>query len=242
MKPSKGIAHSIYVVFNLLLPLLVLLLVRANFIPFALVVVLLSKWRMFAVRPRFWGANIRANAIDIIVGLSIVGFMTATDTGWAQVAYAVTWAAWLLIIKPRVSVFWVSLQALVGMGAGLMALFSVWPQAPLFVLVLAGGLICYFAAHHFFYSFDEPYTQLLSYIWAYFGAALIWILGHWLIYYRFMAQPTMLLITLAFGLGTMYYLDHFDKLSTLVRREITLILITIVLIVLAFSEWGGKIV
>lgn len=240
--PSKGFAHAIYVVLNVLLPLLVLSLVRADFVLFALLVVILSKWRMFAVRPRFWGANIRANAIDIIVGVSVVGAMATTSTGWTQLAYAAVWMVWLLFIKPRNSVLWVSLQALVGQTVGLIALFSVWPHASLMALVLTAGVICFFAAHHFFYSFDEEYAQFLSYVWAFFGASMVWVLGHWLIYYKFVAQPTLLLSVLAFGLGTLYYLDHFDRLSAMVRRQIVAVLITVVLVLLVFSDWGDKIV
>lgn len=49
--PSRGFAHAFYFVYNALLPLLVFLLVRWTFIPLALSLILLSKWRMFAVRP-----------------------------------------------------------------------------------------------------------------------------------------------------------------------------------------------
>lgn len=240
--PSKGFTHVVYILFNLLLPVLILGLVRADFVPFAVALVLLSKWRMFAVRPRFWGANIRANAVDIIVGVSTVGIMANTATPWVQVGYAAAWAAWLLLLKPRTTVLWVSMQAIVGQVVGLVALFSVWPHASLMWLVIAAGGVCFFAAHHFFYSFDEQYSQFLSYVWAYFGAALVWILGHWLIYYKFLAQPTLILSALAFGLGTLYYLDHFDRLSAMVRRQIIAVLITIILVILVFSDWGDKIV
>ncbi len=242
LTPSKGFSHTVYLLFNLLLPLLILSLVKADFVPFAVVLVVLSKWRMFAVRPRFWGANIRANAIDIIVGVSTVGAMAMTVNDWTRLSYAIAWAGWLILVKPRIGVLWVSIQAIIGQVVGLAALFSVWPHASLAWLVFAAGAICYFAAHHFFYSFDEEYSQFLSYVWAYFGAALVWILGHWLIFYSFLAQPTLVLSALGFGLGALYYLDHFDKLSKAIRRQIVIVLITIVIVVLVFSDWGDKIV
>ena len=247
IKPSRGFAHAIYILLNILLPLSVVILVKVSLGWVAFALIILSKWRMFAVRPRFWLANLRTNAIDIIVGLSTLGCMLEALNGWYRLAYAVLWALWLIVLKPRVSTLAVSMQALVGFAVGLMALFAVWPNAPLAVLVVATGLLCYFAAHHFFYSFDEPHTRLLAYVWGYFGAALTWVLGHWLVFYWVIAQPTLLLVSLALLFGTLYYLDHFDRLSVLVRRQIIFIGAAILLIIwgsLVFFHWlhGGSII
>src|ERR1700760_584270 len=89
--PSRGFAHAFYFVYNALLPLLVFLLVRISFTQLALALILLSKWRMIAVRPRFWSANIRANAIDIIVGVSVLSFMVATTSEAFQLLWVVLW-------------------------------------------------------------------------------------------------------------------------------------------------------
>jgi len=241
--PSRGFSHTFYFVFNAALPLLVFLLVRISFVQLALSLILLSKWRMLAVRPRFWVANIRANAIDMIVGVSVLAFMVAAGSSEIlQFVWAVFYAGWLIGVKPRGETFWVSAQALIGFAAGLMAVFVTWDHEPLGLLVLSVGAICFFAAHHFFYSFDEPYMRLLSYFWGYFGAALTWILGHWLLFYGPVAQPTLLLVSFGVGLGTLYYLDHFDKLNHNVRRQIMFIMVAVFLVVLTFSDWGDKIV
>jgi hypothetical protein len=232
----------LYIAYNALLPLLVFLLVRWTFLPLALSLILLSKWRMFAVRPRFWAANVRSNAIDIIIGVSVLAFMAATGNELLQLIWAVLWAGWLIAIKPRADTLWVSLQALIGFLAGLSGMFLAWDSAPLLVLVGGAGLLCFFAAHHFFYSFDEPHTRLLSYFWGYFGAALVWVLGHWLLFYGPIAQATLLLGAIAIGLGTLYYLDHYDRLSLNIRRQVIFIMIAVLLVVLTFSDWGDKIV
>ncbi len=247
IKPSRGFSHVIYIVLNLLLPLLVLVLVKGAFVWPAIALILISKWRMFAVRPRFWLANIRTNAIDIIFGLSILGFMSLSPNDWYRLAFAAAWAVWLIVIKPRHGVLWVSMQALLGYAMGLMALFALWPRANLAVLVASVGFICFFAAYHFFYSFDEPHTLLLSYLWAYFGAAIAWILGHWLIFYWIIAQPTLLLCSMAIVIGTLYYLDHFDRLSSMVRRQIVFIgaaTVFIIWVALVYFHWlhGSNIV
>jgi hypothetical protein len=197
---------------------------------------------MFAVRPRFWVTNIRANAVDIIVGVSVLVFMVNTESQMLQLLWTAAYILWLTVLKPASSALMVSAQALVGLAAGLMAIFVGWGGGPLYGLVFTTGLVCYLAAHHFFDSFDEPYAKLLSFIWGYFGAALVWVLGHWLLYYGVIAQPVLLLVALGFGLGTLYFLDHKDRLSDGLRRQLIFIMVAIVGIVVIFSNWGNKIV
>ncbi|MBI3624389.1 hypothetical protein HY218_02020, partial [Candidatus Saccharibacteria bacterium] len=70
------------------------MLVRINFVQLAMILILLSKWRMFVVRPHYWVANIRANAIDLMVGLSLVVFMSHTDAGSWQLLWAIVYGVW----------------------------------------------------------------------------------------------------------------------------------------------------
>lgn len=225
-----------------MLPIALFVLVRIGFVELALIVIVLSKWRMFAVRPRYWSANIRANAIDIIVSLSILAFMTQTDSMSWQLVWVVLYMMWLLFIKPSSDVVFISLQAFIGQLLGLIALFLVWSDAPLYGLVLATGLVCYLAARHYFDSFDEPYNKFLAYLWGYFAAALAWVLGHWLLFYGVISQPALLLIVIGYGLAALYYLDHHDRLSRMLRREFIIIMMVLVVLVLAFSNWGNKII
>ncbi len=242
IKPTKGVSSVVYVLLNILLPVILCLLVRAELVMVAIVLLFLSKWRMFAVRPRFWWPNLRTNAVDILVGLSVLAFMHLAETDTYALGFAALWAGWLLALKPRISTFGVSAQAFLGMVVSLLATFLVFKTAPLWLLVLVVAGICFFTSHHFFYSFDEQYLRLLAYTWAYFGAALMWILGHWLIFYGPIAQPALILVTLGFGLGTLYYLDHFEKLSKLVRRQIVFIMAMTMLCIIVFSDWGDKVV
>jgi len=218
--PAIGFSRLAHVGLNILLALLVFVLVRIDFVQIAFALILLSKWRMFVVRPRFWLANIRANAVDLMVSLSLLIFMVQADSQFVQLAWAAGYAAWLLIIKPASGALMVSIQAMMGLLLGLSAIFLEWGDSALYWLVLSSALVCYLAARHFFDSFDEPYAKLLSYLWAYFAGALTWVLGHWLLFYGVVAQPTLLLVAVGYGLAVLYYLDHHDKLSKLVRIEI----------------------
>lgn len=241
IKPASGFAHFLHLALLVVLPVVVFILVRLDFVQLALSVIVLSKWRMFAVRPRFWAANIRANAIDLIVGLSIVIFMTHAGV-WMQLAWTALYAIWLIYIKPASGTFMITAQAFIGQLAGLMALYLAWDSGPIYGLTLTTGLICFLAARHFLDTFDEPYARMLAYVWGYFGAALAWLLSHWLLFYGTVAQITLLLSSLGYGLAVLYYLDHYDRLGKAARRQFIFIMLAIVLVVLAFSDWGDKVV
>jgi len=244
IKPAHGFSHVFHIALQLALPAVLLVLVRlgGGFVQLALSLVLLSKWRMLAVRPRFWPAIIRANAVDIIIGLSLVLFMAHSTSGYVQLLIAALYAFWLVAIKPASSTFMVASQAFLGQLCGLMALYLVWSDGPLYGLILLTGLICYVSAHHFFDSFDEPYSKLLAYLWAYFGATLMWVLGHWLLFYGIIAQPTLILSMVGYGLAVLYYFDHTNRLQTSLRWPFLGVMVAIIIIILAFSDWGGKVV
>jgi len=242
IKPASGFSRFFHLGFNIFLPILVFVLVRMSFVQLAFVVILLSKWRMLAVRPRFWLVNIRANAVDIMVGVSLLLFMSHTGSQLIQALWAVAYIGWLVYIKPGSTLLFSSIQAMIAMLCGLMALFLSWGAGPLYGLVIMVGLICYLSAHHFLDSFEEPYTKLLSYLWAYFGAALAWVLGHWLLFYGIVSQPALLLIAIGYGLATLYYLDHHERLTKNIQRQCIFIMAAIIIVVITFSDWGDKIV
>jgi hypothetical protein len=240
LKPASGFSHFVHLGLTVLLPALVFILVRINFIQLAMAVILLSKWRMLAVRPRYWPANVRANAVDLMVGVSIVIFMAHTDAFSWHLAWALAYGIWLVFIKPGSSSLVVSAQAFIGQTLALMALFLAWKNAPLVGLVVGLWGICYLAARHYFTSFDEPHSSLYAHFWGYFAAALIWILGHWLLFYGVLAQPTLILSVISFACGGLYYLEETDRLSLLWRRQFVLLMVAVIVVVLIFSDWGDK--
>ncbi len=228
-----------------MLPVLIFIVLRSSYLglPLALSLILLSKWRMFAMRPRFWPAIFRANSLDIMVGVSIVAFMQlASDQPLIQLGWVFVYAAWLLALKPGTGIFLVSAQAFVGQLAGLLALYLVWTDGPLYGLVPATALVCYIAARHFFDSFDEPYSRMLSLLWAYFAATLSWVLGHWLLFYGVISQPTLILTVVGYGLAVLYYFDHYDRLTVLLRRQMLAVMAVVLVVIIVFADWGDKVV
>jgi hypothetical protein len=257
IKPAGGFAPILHVLYRIGLPMAVFVLVRLDigfWLP--LLIILLSKWRIFAVRPRFWPANIRANAVDLMVGVSIVVFMFEAGEMGYQAFWAAAYCFWLLFIKPSSSILYVSVQAAIGQLCGLMALFVLagktldgslanlgWTTVPIGMMVLIAGLVCYLAARHFFDSFNEPYAKMLAYIWGYFAAATTWLLGHMLVLYPdqdgVLAHPVLLLSAIGYTLAAVYYLEHFERLSVLIKRELLFLCGLIVFVLLASLFYEG---
>jgi len=240
IKPASGFAHFVHYLLLGLLPALVFVFVRLDFVPLAVALILLSKWRMFAVKPRHWITNIRANGVDIIVGLSLLIFMVHSGSQAVQLLWAVGYALWLILLKPRSSTVAIMVQALLAQTLGLTAVFLNWGAAPVIGLVPLSWLVCYVAARHFFTAFDEPMTRFFSDLWGYFAAAMVWVLSHWLLFYGVVAQPTLLLTVIGTSIGSIYYLEQNDRLSVLLRRQLVFLMLAVVVVVLIFSKWSNS--
>ena len=241
IKPKSGFSYFVHLLIVALVPTLVYITVRVDLIPVALLIVLLGKWRVFAVRPRHWWPYLRANAVDILLGVSILGAMTETSSVGIQIVLAVLYGLWLLIIKPRSSQLFIALQAIIAQTAALIVLYLIGDAAGLGVLVLATGIVGYLCARHFLASLDEPHAPLYAHTWGYFCAALAWVLGHWTLYYvNVVAQIAVLLTCIGFSIAALYYLEQKDKLSKLLQRQIVFLMIAITVVVVVFSDWGDQ--
>ncbi len=230
----------LHIALLLLLPILAYILVRIDFVGLAILLIFLAKWRMFAVRPRYWLANLIANGVDIMVGLSLVLFMANTTVAWWQIFWAIIYAAWLIWLKPKSDVLSVSAQAMVGQLLGLFVLYLKFGDNSLLILVAGTWLVTYLAARHFLTSFEEPHTALLSHSWAYFSASLAFILGHWLLYYGTIPQIIVILTTVGYSLAALYYLEATNKLTETLQRQLIGLMVAILLIVLILSDWSGS--
>ena len=72
IRPTSRLTIVSHTILILLMPLLVMGLVLSKFTFGAIMIVLLAKWRMFAVKPRYWVTNLKSNLVDIFVGVSVV--------------------------------------------------------------------------------------------------------------------------------------------------------------------------
>lgn len=211
------LSDVIYIVLNLAFAAALFGLTIAFDPPYlAYLLVLLSKWRVFAVRPRFWFANLQTNIVDVIVGISAVTLIwLAGDALIIQILLSVLYAAWLLIVKPRSKRHWVLLQAGISQFVGLVALFSVAYTWPALVVVLVAWLIGYAAAKHALGSYDEDEDTLLALIWGLVIAELAWLSYHWTIAYQLVGElkiPQIAIIVGLFGfIGIKLYVNYHDN-------------------------------
>ena len=74
IRKSRNILSTVlHIVLNILLGVgsIFLTTITGSF-GLGLLLVLVSKWRIFAVRPRYWLLNIKSSLVDLIVGFSFV--------------------------------------------------------------------------------------------------------------------------------------------------------------------------
>ncbi|MCD8561824.1 hypothetical protein LRY29_02050, partial [Candidatus Saccharibacteria bacterium] len=217
VRKRSFISELVYMGLNIALAVAVLLVVRyTDSIWFAIALVLLSKWRVFAVRPRYWWANLRANMVDFIVSISVVLHlntinMTSIADGskvWLMIGLTLLYIGWLLFIKPRSKRSFMAAQAGIALFMGMSALFTISYSWPVSLVAGVAWLIGYTAARHILSSYDEETHGLfLSLVWGLVVAELAWIGYHWAIAYplplvsSLMVPQIALIVTLLGFLG-----------------------------------------
>lgn len=184
-KRRSRLSDIVYVVLNIGLAIAVLVSVRYGQSPWLAVgLVLLSKWRALAVKPRFWFANLVANMVDVIVGVSLVTLLyVASGELLPQLGITLLYVAWLLFVKPRSNKKFVTLQAATAIFLGVTAVATISYSWDSMFPVLLMWLIGYSAARHVLGDYDEPLTQIYSLIVALVFAELAWIGHHWMFAY-----------------------------------------------------------
>ncbi len=240
-------SHAIYIALNVGLVLVVAFLVSIGLTPLALIVVVLSKWRMFAVQPRHWLVNIRSNSPDLIVGLSFVVFMSQAQTNIAMLLWIILYIAWLLLLKPKSEPAYVGAQALVSLFMGLTALFWLADSLPEIVIVLGAWFVASVSALHFLNGYDEPFSRIISVMWALFIAEMAWLMNRWLIVYPVSESiiiPQIAIVATVIGYisGTMYHLEQVGKLNKKLRRRYLVLgfVILLVIIIIGSSGWTNE--
>jgi hypothetical protein len=252
LKSSKRrslLSELVYILLNVALAVAILIIVWAIESPIAaFALVLLSKWRVLAVRPRYWFANIQANLVDIIVSLSIVVLLYAASGALAaQIIITLLYIGWLLYVKPRSKRVFVAVQAGSAIFLGVTALMSVsydWMASP---VVLLMWIIGYSAARHVLGSYDEAHISFYSLIWGLIFAELGWLAYHWTFAYEIpgvgdikLAQIALVSLAISFIAERVYgsYTKHGSVRSSDIMLPILLSVSVIMILLVFFNKIG----
>ena len=247
LKSSKRrsvLSELIYIVLNIALAIAVLGVVWAIESPLpAFVLVLISKWRVLAVRPRYWFANVQANLVDIIVSLSVVVLLYAASGAFVtQIILTGLYVAWLLYVKPRSKRIFVAIQAGTAVFLGVTALMSVSYDWMSSMVVVPMWLIGYSAARHILGSYDEAHISFYSLVWGLVVAELGWLMYHWTFAYALpgvgdikLSQTAIIVLAISFLAERFYssYTQHGSVRSSDVTLP-TLLSVSLVIVLLAF--------
>lgn len=194
VKRRSFLNEVIYITLNigLAVTLMVLVRVTGSLWP-AFILVLLSKWRVFAVRSQFWAANIQANSVSAIISIGYVVLLYTVNTAnigdfqifIIQSLLALLDIVWLLLLKPKSKRKYIVAQAGIALFVGITAIYVTaynWIATPVVLLVWIVG---YSTARHILNSYDEEsHIVLLSLIWGLMLAEIGWLAYHWTIAYQ----------------------------------------------------------
>ena len=177
-----------------------------------LLLVVLSKWRMLAVRPRYWELNIKSNLVDLIVGCSfiLIAYCSGRVFLPVHIALMALYSIWLIIIKPRSTEGATNLQSLIAIFFGTIALTLMTASANSIFMAIGGFIIGYAAARHIFVQGDDKDYNIIIMAGAIASAEIAWICHSWLIVYSFadagiiIPQYSIIMTIVAFVFGYVY--------------------------------------
>ncbi len=188
-RKSRNIASTlVHVLLNLLLGVgaVLITVLSGNPAP-GILLVLVSKWRIFAVRARYFFLNLKANLVDIIVGVSIVLLAYYAGSAFLPIDFIlmIIYSIWLLIIKPLSSENAALAQSLIAVFLGMSASVFLSANLNALVIVLLAFLIGYAASRHILIQGSDKDFTLTTFVCGLIFAEIAWLCHSWAIIYTF---------------------------------------------------------
>jgi len=188
-RKSRNIASTmVHVFLNLLLGVgAVLITVLSGSPVLGLILVLLSKWRVFAVRSRFILLNIKSNLVDIIVGFSVVLLTYYAGSSFLPVDFVLmlVYSIWLLVIKPLSSENATLIQSLTAVFLGISAATIMSANLDSIAITLLAFLIGYAGSRHVLSQTSDNNFTLSTLVCGLVFAEVAWLCHSWSIIYTF---------------------------------------------------------
>ena len=188
LRKGRNILSSLlHIILNVLLGVgsIAITVITGNWI-IGILLVLTSKWRIFAVRPRYWWLNFRSNLVDLIVGASFVLLAFYAGANWLPVHgfLGAFYTVWLVIIKPLSSEWATELQALIAVFLGMSAASVLTGGIDSIWLVFFAFVIGYAASRHVLVQSDDRDFACLTSVCGLVLAEVAWLCHSWLIVYK----------------------------------------------------------
>ncbi|MBQ3309287.1 hypothetical protein IJG78_01265 [Candidatus Saccharibacteria bacterium] len=214
IRKSRNVISSIlHVILNILLGVgsVAITVITGSWI-IGLILVFISKWRIFAVRPRYWMINIKSNLVDLIVGISFVMITYCSGTEWLIIDFilAAGYTLWLILLKPRSSDLATEAQSLIAVFLGTTAATLLFASSDSAFLVLSCFFIGFAAARHILVQTDDNNFGLITLACGLISAEIAWLCQSWLIVYTFgttgiaIPQVSIILTLFAFVSARIY--------------------------------------
>lgn len=206
-RKSRNIASTmVHILLNLLLGVgAVFFTVLSGNPAIGIILVILSKWRIFAVRWRYLAVSLKSNLVDLIIGISIVLLTYFSGTNILPVDFILAgfYCLWLLVIKPLTSERANLIQSILAVFFGMSAVTIATANLDSIVLVPLAFLIGYAASRHILVQAKDKEHTFSTLICGLVFAEISWISHAWSIIYTFGATgiriPQLALILTIFA-------------------------------------------
>ena len=187
-KTRNVTSNLVHVFLNLLLGVgAVLVTVLSGSPVLGILLVLMSKWRIFAVRARYLWLNIKSNLVDLIVGLSVVllAYYAGSVFVPADFILMAFYSIWLLFIKPWSTEIGTMVQSLIAVFLGISAAAIMTANLNAIVMVLLSFMIGYAASRHILVQSSDRDFTLTTLVCGLIFAEIAWLCHSWAIVYSF---------------------------------------------------------
>ena len=187
-KSRNIVSTMVHVFLNLLLGVgSVLVTVLSGSPLLGLILVIASKWRIFAVRSRYLWLNIKSNLVDLIVGISIVLLAYSAGNAFLPVDFLlmIFYSVWLIFIKPLSSEAATLAQSLIAVFLGISAATIMTATLDPIVLILISFIIGYAASRHVLAQSEDKDFTFTTLICGLVFAEVAWLCYSWSIIYTF---------------------------------------------------------
>ena len=212
-KSRNALSSFIHIILNIALAASSILITWTTSSPLiGLLLVAISKWRMLAVRPRYWELNLKSNLVDLIVGCSFVLIAYCSGSTFLPIhaILIALYSIWLIFLKPRSTEFATNMQSIWAIFFGTIALTLMTASANSIAMVIGNAIIGYAAARHILVQGDDKDYNIIMLAAAIFSGEVAWLCHSWLIVYSFagtgiiIPQLSIIMVIVAYLFGYAY--------------------------------------